>query len=153
MTKTNVSTRYGVYKATDDINIFHEAVIKADLIKQKRQHADKWFDQECKTIRKDLKKRVTWDVIQYGCVVESATGLGTVYPSKSIKCCHKIHKSKSKTIWNMEQADVATKLASIKTMLQGIATDIGGVKGRLVCLQTTVQQLGGRITEGEGENS
>ena len=42
-----------------------------------------------------------------------------------------------------EQPDVATELASIKTMLQGIATDIGGVKGSLACLQNTVQQLGG----------
>lgn len=47
------------------------------------------------------------------------------------------------------QAEVATELVSIKTMLQGIASDIGEVKGSLGCLQTTVQQLGGRITEAE----
>lgn len=36
--------------------IFQKAAIKADLIKQKpvkRQNADKWFDQECETIRKE----------------------------------------------------------------------------------------------------
>ena len=48
-----------INKATN--MIFHKAAIKADLIKQKRkpvkrQNADKWFDQECKTIRKDLEK-------------------------------------------------------------------------------------------------
>ena len=56
-----VSTRNGVNKATDDFNmIFHKAAIKADLIKQKqkpvkRQNTKKWFDQECKTIRKELR--------------------------------------------------------------------------------------------------
>ncbi|MEQ2223012.1 hypothetical protein ILYODFUR_032382 [Ilyodon furcidens] len=34
-------------------------------------------------------------------------------------------------------------------MLQSITTDIGEVKGSLDCLQTTVQQLGGRIAEVE----
>ena len=57
-----VSTRDCVKKIIDDINmIFHKASIKADLIIQKRkpdnrQDADKWFDQKCKTIRKDLRK-------------------------------------------------------------------------------------------------
>lgn len=41
--------------------LFHKAAIKADLIKQKwkaveRQNADKWFDQECRTVRKALRK-------------------------------------------------------------------------------------------------
>ena len=39
--------------------LFHKAAIKADIIKQKpvkRQNADKWFDHERKTIRKDLRK-------------------------------------------------------------------------------------------------
>ena len=60
--KQYVSTRDGVNKATDDINmIFHKASIKDDLIKQKqkpvkRQNAEKWLDQQCKTIRKDLRK-------------------------------------------------------------------------------------------------
>ena len=55
-------TKDGVNMAIDYINmIFQKAAIKADLIKQKRkpvkrQNADKWFDQECKTIRKDLRK-------------------------------------------------------------------------------------------------
>lgn len=40
--------------------------------------------------------------------------------------------------------DIAMELASIKTMLQGIATDIS-----LDVLQTTVQQLRGRITKTE----
>ena len=59
MTKTNISLPE---KATDDINmIFHKAAITAELIKQKRkpvkrQNAEKWFDQEYKTIRKDLRK-------------------------------------------------------------------------------------------------
>ena len=56
------STRDGVNKAIDNINmIFHKAAVKADLIKHKgkpikRQNTEKWFDQECKTIRKDLNK-------------------------------------------------------------------------------------------------
>jgi len=56
-----VPTKNGVNKATDDINtIFHKAAIRADLIKQKhkpirRQNVEKWFDKECKTIRKDLR--------------------------------------------------------------------------------------------------
>ena len=55
-------TRDSVNKAIDNINmIFHKAAIKADLIKHKRkpikgQNTEKWFDQECKTIRKDLRK-------------------------------------------------------------------------------------------------
>ena len=57
-----VSTRNGINKATDDVNmIFHKEAIKAGLMKQKRkpvkrQNPDKWFDQECKTIRKELRK-------------------------------------------------------------------------------------------------
>ena len=57
-----VPTKDGVNMAIDYINmIFHKAAIKADLIKQKqkpvkRQNADKWFDQESKTIRKDLRR-------------------------------------------------------------------------------------------------
>lgn len=47
------------------------------------------------------------------------------------------------------QFDVATELTSIKTMLQGIATDITGVKASLDCLQATVQRLGGGVTEAE----
>ena len=40
--------------------IFHKAAIKADLIKHKRKpikklNTEKWFDQVCKTIRKDLR--------------------------------------------------------------------------------------------------
>ena len=60
--KQYVSTRGDVNKATDEINmIFHKAAVKADLMKQKRkpvkrQNTEKWFDQECKTIRKDLRK-------------------------------------------------------------------------------------------------
>ena len=59
--KQYISTRDGVNKATDINMIFHKAAIKADLMKQKqkpvkRQNTEKWFDQECKTIRKDLKK-------------------------------------------------------------------------------------------------
>ncbi len=55
-----VPTRDGANKATDDINIFHKAAIKADIKQKwkpvKRQNADKWFGQECKTIRKALRK-------------------------------------------------------------------------------------------------
>ena len=53
-------TRDGVNKAIDNVNIiFHKAAIKTDLINWKpiqRQNTQKWFDQECKTIRKDLRK-------------------------------------------------------------------------------------------------
>lgn len=51
------------------------------------------------------------------------------------------------------QFDVATELTSIKTMLQGIATDITAVKASLDCLQATVQQLGGGVTEAETQTS
>lgn len=57
----HVPTRDGVNKAIDDINmIFHKAAIRAELITPKRkpvkrQSADKWCDQEHKTIRKDLR--------------------------------------------------------------------------------------------------
>ena len=51
-------TRDGVNKATNDIN---KAAIKADRIIQKRkpvkrQKTEKWFNQECKTIRRDMRK-------------------------------------------------------------------------------------------------
>jgi len=42
--------------------IFHKTAITTGLIKQKqkldkRKHVDKWFDQECKVIRKEAKRR------------------------------------------------------------------------------------------------
>nr|WPH61295.1 reverse transcriptase [Somniosus microcephalus] len=56
-------TRDGVNMAIEDINmIFHEAAVKADLVKQKRKRHKrqnknkKWFDHECKNARKDLRK-------------------------------------------------------------------------------------------------
>ena len=60
--KQFASSRDGVNRATNDIiAIFHKAAIKADLIKHKRkpvkrQNREKWFDQDCKNIRKDLRK-------------------------------------------------------------------------------------------------
>ena len=63
MTKSNVSTRDGVNKVTDDINIiFHKAAIKADLIKQKQkpvkgQNTEKRFDQEMQDRQKRPENR------------------------------------------------------------------------------------------------
>lgn len=42
-----------------------------------------------------------------------------------------------------------SELASIKTLLQGIAADVSSVKTGLEMLQTTVEQLGARVTEAE----
>lgn len=42
-----------------------------------------------------------------------------------------------------------SELASIKTLLQGIAADVSSVKTGLEMLQTTVEQRGARVTEAE----
>ena len=58
-----VPNRDGVNKSTDYINsIFHREVNIAELINQqkpdKRQNTEKWFERECKMIRKDLRKNI-----------------------------------------------------------------------------------------------
>lgn len=56
------TTKEGVNLATADINtLFHEAAIKANLAKVKRQYKKKqnnkkWLDKECQSLWKDVRK-------------------------------------------------------------------------------------------------
>ncbi|XP_049892841.1 F-actin-monooxygenase MICAL3-like [Epinephelus moara] len=47
------------------------------------------------------------------------------------------------------QIDTAAELASIKTLLQTIASDMSGLKAGMDAVQTTVETLGHRVTEAE----
>lgn len=47
------------------------------------------------------------------------------------------------------QTDTATKIATIKMLLQGIASDMSGLKSRMDAVQTAVDKLKARLTEVE----
>ncbi len=47
------------------------------------------------------------------------------------------------------QTDTAAKITSIKTLLQGIAPDMSGLKSGMDAVETSVEKMGARLTEAE----
>jgi len=54
---------------------------------------------------------------------------------------------------SVTQKDATAELASIKMLLQGIASDMSGLKSGMDAVQSAIENLGARMTEAESRIS